>query len=75
MVLLVLVLKVRLEKRFEGGWRLEQGVSLGLFHPNTFTARDRSMDHPVHYLPQVIPYFYVFFFLWLHHPACGILVP
>ena len=33
------------------------------------------MDHPVHCLPQVIPYFYVLFFLWLHHPACGILVP
>ena len=34
--------RLRLEKRLEGGQRLEQGASLGLFRPSTVEARDRS---------------------------------
>ena len=38
--------RLRLEKRLEGGRRLEQGASLGLFRPSTVEARDRSAGPP-----------------------------
>ena len=38
--------RLRLEKRLEGGRRLEQGASLGLLHPSTVEARDRSAGPP-----------------------------
>uniref|UniRef100_A0A452TH25 Uncharacterized protein n=1 Tax=Ursus maritimus TaxID=29073 RepID=A0A452TH25_URSMA len=36
-----MALKFATEKRLENGWRLVEGASLGLFHPNTVEARDR----------------------------------
>ena len=41
-----LVLKLHLEEKLEGGQRLEQGASLGLFRPSTVEARDRSAGPP-----------------------------
>uniref|UniRef100_A0A8C0CWD7 Uncharacterized protein n=1 Tax=Balaenoptera musculus TaxID=9771 RepID=A0A8C0CWD7_BALMU len=41
-----LILKVATGKKLEGGHRLAQGASLGLFCPNTVEARDRSAGLP-----------------------------
>lgn len=52
------VLKVVTGKEFGGGRRQEEGVSLGLFHPNAIEARDRSRGPPraLHISPSLIHY-------------------
>ena len=61
-----LILKLRLEEKLEGGQRLEQGASLGLFPPSTVEARDRSTGL-LSSLPMSLLFNTLSRFVFLHH--------